>query len=529
MVCTHFHEIWLKSIFDRDRRLVLDSCFIRNYVPPVIVLENTERQYKELCLGKVVFVDYVHNFWYNLGQTLECLEFDETFLFNLDKHKYFLREFKVLKELKITAVNGESLKKFNFNVIPYTVRKISLTLHFFESDLEFINTQFITKAVGLNELEIRGIILNEKSVRFINQHQNLLTKLEIYITTPIIENLNELLASNVTDLSILCVRSAIQMLHKVIQKFPSAQKISLHNLLAFPTRNFDNLKSLDVAVIENELETLKALKYLTNLEELDMKLSGPEKNCFFGHITYLNPKLRVLKLSMYKKVTCIECFKNLVESYPNLKNFEINLPLFTEHLKLLSKTNTKLNTLKMGYAVGKPHNREPPFPFIPSNLTELRLDEYQINEDVIKQWPLMPHLKVLSIRLFPTDLSLGDLTKLLQNVPCLEEIYFLKYSFITKEMVTIIAQQCPRLRKFIVFDCSNKGQVTYKEIKTITDTCQFIEKIRFSEIQIRKQDHWKLLGLFYKRTSLKKVQTHLFKLTRSDAYATNHARQGVWM
>lgn len=486
----------MESTFDRDRTLKFDSCEFKTDSAPSNIFLHTEREYRKLVFGGGAnFCDTINAKFLNGNlMGLKSIEFESFFNFKLlfSNTNDFLAQFCELKELKLN-VDTWMFTNNEFGEIPKSVETFTLVLLntlYFKPTLDFFKS-LIWGMSDLKELNLECQLLTDDLFDFIITTQlTALTRLKVKVDLNCLENLKKLRCPNLKELFLVIEDpQAVAALDEIVSNFPSLTIIKLHTYKTMPRSiNAHLIKYLKVTDIYCGMDFVAPLQYLTELEELDLIYyfkSVAQGNCFFSHDPYLNPNLKRLRLCGFNNNDLISlmCFENLVKSFPNLETLVMDMPLSSQHLQMINQYFTKLKCLDI-------RNTDVDSKYVPplqyfQTLTELHLEQYVTTNETLDQWPEMPHLRVLSLKL-DHDYTLDSFSKMIRNVAGIEKLSFNYTSVINDDLIRLVSDNCKRLKEIKVGKCQNTERLTQDSVKYLQRECLYLRMISFPFVEIFK-------------------------------------------
>uniref|UniRef100_A0A336LSX8 CSON003185 protein n=1 Tax=Culicoides sonorensis TaxID=179676 RepID=A0A336LSX8_CULSO len=173
-----------------------------------------------------------------------------------------------------------------------------------------------------------------------------------------------------------------------------------------PHRNYDKVKWLKFHLpLRNEQshQLHQDLKLFKNVVKLQMYLTIFE-DCFFGHEALSLPNLESVEFIVRRndliKINCSECFNALIESFRQIKEFHLCLPVSIDDVKFIGQTLTNLENLKIvKFGVENENNFYDKWPLM-ENVKDIVIPfKTDLNEaNVVEKFcDACPNLKVLRI------------------------------------------------------------------------------------------------------------------------------------
>lgn len=494
----------MASPFDRDRTLRFNHCEFETVLAPTNIFLNTEREYKRLVLGREAnFTNTMDkNFFNNSLKGLKSIEFEHDFDYKkfFSSTNFFLKQFNQLKDLTLN-VDAWEFTKNEFGDIPSSVETFTLVLlgpSYFESSLGSFKS-LIWNMPNLRKLNLECRFLTDDLFGlFITTNLEALTTLKLNIDLESERRLVKLRCPNLKELFLVIKDpQVVTCLDEIMSNFSSLTTIKLDTYKIMPqSANAHLIKYLKVTDINCGMDYVKPLQFLTELEELDLRYyfkSVAQGNCFFAHDPYFNRKLKRLHLYGFNNSDLISlmCFENLVKSFPNLELLIMDMPLFSQHLQMINQHFTKLKCLIIRNTDVE-SRYVPPLKYFLS-LSELHLEQYIITDETLQEWPKMPHLRRLSLKL-DHNYTLENFDKMIRNVAGIENLSFNYTSSISDELIKIVADNCRRLRGIKVEKCQKTDRLTRDSVAYLQKQCLFLKIIRFPfvEIFIGHADHFSL-------------------------------------
>lgn len=486
----------MEGTFVRDRTLKFDCCdFCENSATNIFCC--TDREYKKVIFGggaNFTENDKSGELFRHLNSGLKSLEFESFFNFKqfFLSTNNFLGQFQELKELKLN-IDTWIFSDNEFGELPRGIETFSINLLntlYFKPTLDFFKS-LIWDMPNLKELNLECQLLTDDVFDFITTSQlPILTKLKVKVDLNCVGNLRKLQCPNVAELFLVIEDpSCVQILDEILLNFPNLTKLKLHTYKTMPRSiNAHLIKYLKVTDINCGMDYVKPLQYLTELEELDLIYyfkSVAQGNCFFSHDPYLNPNLKRLRLCGFNNNDLISlmCFENLVKSFPNLEVLVMDMPLSSQHLQMINQYFTKLTCLDI-------RNTDVDSKYVPplkyfETLTELHLEQYVFTNETLREWPPMPHLRVLSLKL-DNDYDVESFSKMIQNVSGIEKLSFNYTSAIGNDLIKVVADNCKRLKEIKVGKSQNTEKLTTEAVEYLQRKCLFLKMISFPFVEIFK-------------------------------------------
>lgn len=480
LVCKTWLQLLRSSIFDEDTQLFVNEDLLKNETSCRFISESSRITYKKITFNNVRNVRDNKSLWNHLGKCVQAIHMNKSKGFLSVEASNFLEHFQELKDL--TLILQANWKNFyQFETIPEKLERLTVVLDRYQGSLVDFHA-LLMKANNLTELEIdSGCFNNDELLKIIKKFSSILTKLSIILKSSDIkafEHLNPL-----KKLKRLCLvlpdvqnESEIQQLLKSFANI-SYLEVKINGFA--PVNVYANLKTLEIEKFMYDSDQLRSmLKVLTGLEKLSVdydNVNNAEEKCFFVHERIQNNTLHSLKIYQRSSEACLACMESLSGSFPNLKEFDSNLPLMNKHLITLQQNCKYLTHLRVEWSTSDT-SESLLMPVI--NMTRYRsfsLHSLKITNECLLNWSVMPNLTSLSINL-DSSCTVEGFHEFIKNFPSLEDIRFV--SHVTNEMIFVVVDFCKWL-KSIASLCCKDSKVTTDGLRYVVKNCRSISKIEF--------------------------------------------------
>lgn len=371
-----FYDACQHPRFIKDRHLHFNYCELAYNVPPVAVLMRSERTYSSMTLGYFDCDKPIDDFWLRMGKTVEYLEFNGFCDFGMYLPAV-LNRFTALKTLKLD-VEFEFGTKYKC-ILP-KMEKLILTFNVHghcEDENELVHyDNLLATMPKLNYIEL--IVYTgsyDALVQFLTKYPTKIKALTFQMlpddTSSLVNTIGCIMKMRKIQLEKLCITyfNNWPLIDELLEKQVELSHFEL-GTSDFPTKKYLNVKRFEIS-INKSVKSFESLSNLGNLKTLIVLGSYGETNCFFGHKKITNTNLTELQLLDLKDRVCLECFKAMICSYPNLQIFHsYGNQLENEHVAIILRHAIKLKDLNV-------------------------LDHTQVTEDFIYKTPSIADVQLL--------------------------------------------------------------------------------------------------------------------------------------
>lgn len=450
-VCKRFLEIWLRDKFIYDRYLKFSECLLDPKREPYTVLLKSQRIYKFIWFHEIKIPPgkKLEKLWRKLGEHVTKIQVSSC---NVPDEAFW----KMFPELEHLVLDG-AIDGHYFDVLPHSLKKISLyCISPVEELLTTLDEKYLMRRSSDVILDFDRIDNYSLSIDFIRKYSNNIESLKIY-GSELLEFPDTKFSSLKTlilELEDVDEGEQRKILDNLEEKFPKLATLDLRLANNLPHKDWKYLEHIEI--IDPSSVEISRLGQFKNVESFCVE---SETRCFFTHEPILNKKIKDVQIFSVRNVNlCLECFKTMTESLPNLETLHSASFNTSTHMAILAINSPKLNIFSVNQMLSYDRLSFGNF----TNLVQLHLNGSIAPS--FSSWPVMPFLRTLIMNMEQlNDTNVG----IFKNMPALDYLR-LTLDFIHGDANNLICQIVMPLKLLQNLKVSSKATI-YMDLETIEE------------------------------------------------------------